>query len=260
MIDWADKTFKGRADLMLRLMNMRWPRTERDVQGMLEALKKYCKTSGSVLDLCCGNGRVSTHFALKGFTATGVDYSATFIEDAIRRASENGVDKMVSFVLGEVKDLDTLLGVQKFDVVVNAWTSIGYTNLKDDEETFRQARSHAVNDAVLFIIDTMHQCRASMNSRQTSFLDFSDIVMLEEWGYDMLTARAHTKWRFYRKSGDDLIYEDTCEYDIHVYSLSELSSLLRNAGWEVDLYYGDISTRQPMSSQTGMNVIAKAIK
>jgi SAM-dependent methyltransferase len=259
MVDWAEKTFKNRADLMLMLMNLRWPRTVRDVQGMLEVLKTYGKSSGSVLDLCCGNGRISTHFALKGFPATGVDYSAKFIDDAVRRATENGITDMVSFIVGDIKDLDKLLGKQRFDVVINAWTSIGYTTKEDDEDMFRQARLHASDDAIFFIIDTAHQGRASMRPTQSSSLELDDMVMLEDSSYNMLTSRQHTTWRFYRKSGDDLIYVDTCEYDIYIYSLSELSSLLRNAGWEVDSYYGDIRTKQPMSSQTGMNVIAKAI-
>jgi hypothetical protein len=49
------------------------------------------------------------------------------------------------------------------------------------------------------------------------------------------------------------------EFEIHVYSLSELSSLLREAGWETVRFYGNLSTLQPMSPLTSMNIVAKAI-
>ncbi len=260
MSQWAGKTFKTRADLMVRLMNLRWPHTERIVQGMLDTLKTYGVDEGRVLDLCCGNGRVSTHFALKGFTATGVDYSPTFIEDAKSKAAEHHVADKVEFIVGDIRDLDALLGDQMYDVVVNAWTSIGYTTWEDDVTMFRQARMHAKDDAVLFVVDTMHQGRASMNPKQMNFVDLGDMLMLESGNYDMLSSRIHTVWRFYKKRGDDLVYEDECEYDIRVYSLSELSSLLRESGWRVESYYGGIVTKQPMSPNTGMNIVAKAIK
>lgn len=260
MAKWADKTFKTRADLMVRVMNLRWPHTERIVQGMLDSLKTYGKDLGKVVDVCCGNGRVSTHFALKGFTATGIDYSPAFIEDAKIKAEEHHVADKVDFILGDVRDLDALLGDRVFDVVVNAWTSIGYTTWDDDAAVFRQARTHVMDDAVLFIIDTMHQGRASMNPRQMNYVDLGDMLMLETSSYDMLSSRIHTVWRFYRKSGDDLLYEDECEYDIRVYSLSELASLLYESGWHVESYYGSIVTKQPMSPHTGMNIVAKAIK
>jgi len=56
--------------------------------------------SGNLLDLCCGNGRISICMALKGFKAVGVDISRPFIEDARRKAEEYGVSSLVRFVEG----------------------------------------------------------------------------------------------------------------------------------------------------------------
>lgn len=258
--DWIKEIAFDKSALFLKSLNLQWRRTERLVKGINRVLVEHGVTSGHVLDLCCGNGRVSTHFALKGFTATGVDYSPTFIEDAKSKAEEYHVADKVEFLLGDVRDLDALLGDRVFDVVVNAWTSIGYTTLEDDEAMFRQARIHAEDDAVLFIVDTMHQGRASMNPKQMNFVDLGDMLMLESGSFDMLSSRIHTVWRFYRKSGDDLLYEDECEYDIHVYSLSELVSLLSESGWHIGSYYGGMVTKQPMSPHTGMNIVAKPVK
>ena len=66
--------------------------------------------------------------AEKGFEAVGVDISKAFIEDARRKANEHKVSNLVTFVEGDVRKLkEVLKSVSKsFDVVVNAWTSIGY--------------------------------------------------------------------------------------------------------------------------------------
>ncbi|MEM2930534.1 MAG: class I SAM-dependent methyltransferase, partial [Thermoproteota archaeon] len=86
MEDWVRRIFIERADLFLKIMDERWPRTEVLVDGMIRLLKDFSIESGRVLDLCCGNGRVAISFAKKGFTAVGIDLSPTFIEDAKARA------------------------------------------------------------------------------------------------------------------------------------------------------------------------------
>lgn len=61
-----------------------------------------------------------------------------------------------------------------------------------------------------------------------------------------------------QKVRENLEFIDRIEYEIHVYSLSELSALLRKAGWEPVAFYGSFSTLQPMSPLTSLNLVAKA--
>jgi hypothetical protein len=56
-----------------------------------------------------------------------------------------------------------------------------------------------------------------------------------------------------------LRFVDDLEYRIHVYSASELTELLAAAGWRVEEVLGSIVTGQRFSSQTGMNIVARAI-
>jgi SAM-dependent methyltransferase len=260
MTEWARKLFVERADLSIKIMNLRWPYTEKIVDGMIKVLKEREVTSGRLLDLCCGNGRISTHFAKRGFEATGIDFSKYYLADAKMRAEAHGVSDRVTFIEGDVRNLKDALKDYggHFDVVVNAWTSIGYSTIEDDLSIFEQARQLSKDNAILFIVDTMHAGRASMRPNQTSFLEIDDTVLLEKSTYDQPSSEMRTTWTFYRKIGDDLHYLDELEYVIHVYSLSELSALLKGAGWQTEAYYGNISTQQPMSPLTGMNVIAKA--
>lgn len=215
---------------------------------------------GRALDLCCGNGRVSIHLAKKGWETVGVDFSKEYLDDAVEKAKLYGISDRCRFIHGDVRDLSKLLEETiGFELVVNAWTSIGYTSVSDDESIFRQAREASRKGAVLMILDTMHVGRALNPAPGNTFMDLGDMVMLEKQTYDPLTSRIENLWSFYRKDGRDLRFVDDLEYRIHVYSASELTELLAAAGWRVEEVLGSIVTGQRFSSQTGMNIVARAI-
>jgi 2-polyprenyl-3-methyl-5-hydroxy-6-metoxy-1,4-benzoquinol methylase len=69
-------------------MNGKWQKTEELTDGMVRVLAGFGISSGSLLDTCCGNGRVSIHMARKGFRVVGVDMSRAFLKDARKRAEE----------------------------------------------------------------------------------------------------------------------------------------------------------------------------
>jgi hypothetical protein len=56
-----------------------------------------------------------------------------------------------------------------------------------------------------------------------------------------------------------LEFIDKVDITHHVYSLSELASLLLKAGWGTVASYGNLATLQPMSPLTHMNIVAKAV-
>ena len=80
--------FIEHADIFLKIMNQRWLWAKESANEMVRILNDFGILSGNLLDLCCGNGRISICMALKGFKAVGVDISRPFIEDARRKAEE----------------------------------------------------------------------------------------------------------------------------------------------------------------------------
>ena len=259
MNDWIKKLFIERADIFLKIMNMRWSRTKELVNGMIRMLHDLGIVSGSLLDLCCGNGRISICMALKGFKAVGIDISRSFIEDAKRKAEEYGVSSFVKFFEGDVRKLREIIKMKEpFNVVVNAWTSIGYFSPKEELEIFKQARELSEENAVLFILETMHTEFLSLKFVPSSYMETEDMITLERRKYNPITSTLETSWTFYRKHGKNLEYVDKVEFTLHVYSLSELSSLLREAGWEPVATYGNLATLQPMSPLTALNLVAVA--
>ena len=147
---------------------------------------------------------------------------------------------------------------EPFDVVVNSWTSIGYYSREDDLRVFKQARELAREGAILFVAETMHSDFPSVKFTPTSFTELGDVVMLENRKYDPTTSRMNSSWAFYKKRGQDLRFIDCIDLDQHIYSLYELASLLKKAGWETSASYGSLSTLKPMSPLTSLNIVAKA--
>jgi SAM-dependent methyltransferase len=241
MSHWTRKLFIKRSDLFLKLLEERWSQTEEMVNGMVKVINSFGITSGNLFDLCCGNGRVSIYMAKRGFRAVGVDISKAFLEDAKRKAKEHKVSNMVTFLEGDVRNLKKVIGKisQPFDIVVNAWTSIGYFSKKDDLKIFKQARELSKENAVLLIAETMHTEFLAVKFMPTGYEEMDSIVLLESRKYDPTTSQLKTNWSFYKKCGENLEFIDRVEYEIHVYSPSELSALLREAGWEPIAFYED---------------------
>lgn len=260
MGNWVKKLFVEHADLFLKLLDYRWPRTEELVNGMIRVLNNLGITSGNLLDLCCGNGRVSVYMAKKGFKAVGVDISQVFLDDARKKAQDHQVSNMVTFLQGDIRKLREAVKSfpEPFDVVVNAWTSVGYYSQEDDLDMFKEARELSKEGAVLFIAETMHNEFLSMKFTPTSYMEFDDIVLLESRKYDPTTSNMNSSWAFYDKRGENLSFIDRVEIEHYIYNLKELSSILRKAGWEIEATYGNLSTLQPMNPLTSLNIVAKA--
>jgi len=261
MKDWTKKLFIERSDLFLKLMNQRWSRTEALTDGMVKVLGDFGITKGSMLDLCCGNGRISVHMAKKGFRAVGIDMSKDFLDDALKKAIEHGISERVTFIQGDVRKLKSLVRKtpKRFDIVVNAWTSIGYSSPNADLSMFRQARESSRKGAVLFVVETMHSEYLSLKFTPTSYTEIDGMLMLENRKYDPKTSQMNAAWSFYKKRGEDLEFIDRIEYETHTYSINELCILLRKAGWETVATYESLTTLQPMNPLTSMNIVAKAV-
>jgi ubiquinone/menaquinone biosynthesis C-methylase UbiE len=260
--DWVNKLFIERSDLYLRLLNQRWLGTEELVDGMTKVLDSFGIKAGHLLDLCCGNGRISIHMAKKGFKAVGVDISRAFLEAGERKARELGVSNLVTFLEGDIRKLEEVVRTRysrPFDVVVNAWASLGFYEKEDDLSMFKQARQLSKEGSILFVAETTHTEYLSIKFAPTSYIDLNRFVILENRRYEPLTSQVSTSWIFYNKRGQDLELIDKVEITHHIYSLSELSSLLLKAGWKTVASYGNLSTLQSMSPLTHMNIVAKAV-
>jgi SAM-dependent methyltransferase len=191
-----------------------------------------------VLDLCCGMGRITAELSRRGFSATGVDITAPFLEAAREDAAYERLD--IEYVLADVRSFRRPLF---FDTAVNLYVSFGY--FEDPADDLLAARNvfDSLKPGGSFIIETL--------GKELAVRDFTPGEWFERAGFTVLTeyeavdswAALKNRWILIRGDGLDpeagaLPARIEKTFTQRLYSATELRSLLLEAGFSVVELYG----------------------
>ena len=125
--------------------NRDYKEAEMFTRELMEFIKLPIKSK--ILDLACGKGRHSIYLNKMGYHVTGVDISTKNIKKANEHKNENLIFK--------IHDMRKPLN-QKFDLVVNLFTSFGYFDDFDDNlKTLDSIKSNLKEDG-LGVIDFLN--------------------------------------------------------------------------------------------------------
>ena len=104
----------------------------------------------AILDLCCGVGRHSLEFARRGYSVTGVDRTAAYLQTARDAADAEGL--AVEWVEADAREFRRLA---TFDLAINMYTSFGY--FEDPAEDRRVAENifHSLRSGGALVMDLM---------------------------------------------------------------------------------------------------------
>jgi len=118
-----------------------------------------------VLDLACGRGRYAKYLSTKGLDVTGIDLSPNSIEHA-RQFEHNGL----TF---QVHDMREPLEGNKFDYILNLFTSFGYFRSGEEDKAVLIAARSAMKQNGLLVIDYMNCEKAirDLASEETVIVD-----------------------------------------------------------------------------------------
>lgn len=121
--------------------------TEEISQSMFEKASNILKRdnicSGSLLDLGCGDGKLTIKFAKKGFEVYGIDISKTAVEWAEERSKAQSI--ATNFQVGSVLDLP--YESEKFHIIIDSFCFhciIGEDRRKFLSEAFRVLKNNGV--------------------------------------------------------------------------------------------------------------------
>ncbi len=243
---WVRKFFVERSDLFLKLMNSKWRLAPEEARLISRLLEIHGVGRGArLLEVGCGSGRIAINLARLGYSVVGIDVSPTYISEAVRRSREEGVQ--VEFLVGDARRVDEVVGARRFDAVLFYWTSVlGYYDEVTDFEILARCRKVVEDGGKLLILQHANRdhlilafsVRRVLESRH----DLGDYVVVEESRLDLLSSRYVSTWSFYRKEGNALVLIDTLETSQRVYSIHELVSIARRAGWDLEKAYASIAT------------------
>jgi len=183
----------------------------------------------TVLDLGCGQGRLSVPLAALGCRVTGLDASPQLLGRAAAAAAAAQV--RVDFVRADMKDLSD---AGRYDVVLNIGTAFGYAPGAEHAQTLAAVR-RALRPGGTLVLDTENRERLVRANGRMSFDRMGTTVHCER-SYDFHTGR----WRESLRWEHDGL-EQKAEYTLRLYTVAELVEALGRAGFDRIEAWGDLA-------------------
>lgn len=244
---WYDDFFRDGFYLRHWATGPRDERAAAEVDFILSALE--LAPGGTVLDLCCGEGRHTLELARRGYRMTGLDLAALHLREARRRADAE--DLQVRWLRADMRDIPW---ESEFDAVICMFTSFGV--LEGDEEDMKVLRAVAktLRPGGRFLLDTINREMLMRRWEARGWQQAADgSLILEERRMDFLTGRQHNRVLLIRPDGG----RQEKEIDLRLYTLKELSEMLARAGMKVGRTWGGFDGRDYGMSTLRMIVLGE---
>ena len=169
-----------------------WPVLERLI---LQQLPR----AATILDLCCGDGRLAQVLDLKGFRVKGLDGSERMLEFARQRCPH------LEFIAADARTFEV---PENFDAVISTFDALNHVMSKDDLALVCRQVHDAVKPGGYFAFDLNREEAYTTLWAQTSAQVEPDMVSLSVGSYDAELRTAHCDITLFRLSVDGWLRSD----------------------------------------------------
>jgi SAM-dependent methyltransferase len=180
-----------------------------------------------ILDLPCGQGRHAIELARRGYDVTGVDLSPFMLKVAEERARADGV--RVRWLSGDMRQP---IAGERFDAVLNLFTSLGYFADEADDQKVVSAAAAILVPEGRFVLEVINGERLMAQFQEREWFTVGQAAVVERRSLDR-TARRMLVER-------TVTTPDETEVNSHalrLYRGRDIGAMLRAAGFgRVDLY------------------------
>jgi SAM-dependent methyltransferase len=192
-----------------------------------------------ILDLPCGQGRHAIELARRGYDVTGVDLSPFLLKVADERGRAEGV--RVRWLAGDMREQ---VAGERFDVVLNLFTSLGYFANEADDRKVVDAAAAMLVPGGRFLLEVINGERLMARFQEREWFTVGQAAVVERRSLNR-TARRMVVERTVTTPNDT----EVNLHAIRLYDGRNVSAILRSAGFgRVDLY-GDWSG-EPLTSES----------
>ena len=222
-----DETWENLAGVLFT--RRRWERAETEI-GLLVALLGLTGNE-AILDIPCGTGRHALELARRGFDVTGVDRTASYLEEARRRARDENLQ-----VRWVHEDMRSFSRPEAFDIVLNMYTSFGYFEDVADDRLAARGFFDALRPGGRLVMELhgKENLAAGFSARDWVELDDGRVLLEERTIVDDWRA-VRNRWIVYHDGGR---YE--LEFSLRLYGAAELVDLLRDVGFSEITVFGNL--------------------
>ncbi len=180
-----------------------------------------------VLDLPCGQGRHSIELARRGYDVTGVDLSPFMLDVAKMRAAAAAVQ--VRWLQG---DMRRPIRGEKFDVILNLFTSFGYFADPADDQRVLTAGAAMLAPGGRLLLEVINGARIMNDFQSREWFTVGRAAVMEARTLDRSSQRMVVE-RTVSIPPD----EETSVHALRLYTGEQIDAAMRSAGFgRVDLY------------------------
>jgi SAM-dependent methyltransferase len=186
----------------------------------------------SILDLCCGPGRIAVPLARRGFSVTGVDRTRFLLDKA--RARARRARSRLEWVQADMRDF---VRPEAFDLALNLFTSFGYFDNKADDLAVLQNVFSSLRPRGVLVIEGVGKeflARIFQPTTSQTLVDGSRLVERHEIFDDW--TRIRNEWILVRKGR-----ARTFRFHHTIYSGQELKDRLLGVGFESVRLFGSLA-------------------
>jgi cyclopropane fatty-acyl-phospholipid synthase-like methyltransferase len=234
--NWYETFFHGVSlDLWRKAISPK--QTKREADFLARVLD--CDKGSHLLDIPCGNGRLSLELARRGWRVTGVDLAEEFIAEAsANAASEHSAagdgDSIAcaDFLLGDMRRIQ---GKAIYHGAYCFGNSFGFLEYADMER-FLKGVARALKPGARFIIETGMAAESVLQKFEpVSMHQIDDISLTIKEKYLAEESCIDTEYIFEQDGKTD-----SRKAKHWIYTVAEIRRMLEHAGFEIKNLYGSL--------------------
>lgn len=208
----------------------RWRDAAADVDNVLRLLG--LAPGASVLDLGCGPGRHALELARRGYRVTGVDRTATYLEQGRDAAAAERLE--IDWVQADMREFRR---DSAFDAAINLFTSFGYFDDPADELRVLENVSASLKPGGRLVLDLMGKEVLARKFQPVAWSRLADgRLWLEERAIKDDWSAVESLWMLVDGTGR---FERRVK--VRLYSAAELRSSLLGAGFSRVVCFGSLA-------------------